>query len=47
MEDFFAPWITDPDPPDVVDMTAEESAAAASAIARMFPELVRIPVDPV
>jgi hypothetical protein len=44
MDDFFAPWIDDPDPPDDI-MTPAESAAAAAAIARMFPELVRIQVD--
>ena len=38
--DEFAPWITDPDPPDVVEMTAAKSEAAAANIARMFPELV-------
>jgi hypothetical protein len=45
-DDNYYPWIEDPDPPSV-DMTPAESAAAAAAIARMFPELVRIPVDPV
>ena len=41
MHDFYAPHITDPDPPDAVPlMTKAEADRAAAKVAKMFPELV-------
>ena len=45
--DEFCPWITIPIRRMCVEMTPAELEAAAANIARMFPELIRIPVDPV
>jgi hypothetical protein len=39
MSDFFAPWITDPDPPEE-PMSPAASAAFAQAVAEAYPELI-------
>jgi hypothetical protein len=42
---YFAPWISDPDPPDETMMTSEESAAAAARAAARYPELIDHSMD--
>ena len=43
--EFWAPWITDPDDPNVGLMTVDEALAAAAMIATMYPELIDHSLD--
>ena len=44
MSDLFAPWITDPDPPED-PMSSADAARAAKALAAAYPDLIDRSLD--
>ena len=45
MDDFWCPWISDPDDPNDNIMSPEECEAAAQRVAEMYPELIDHSLD--